>query len=327
MLTTLLAVPSSAPSAEPSRPSHVAVVICTRNRPDKIGQAISSVLACDHPDFDVTIVDQSTTDATAAVVEPMAQRDSRLRYFHVSEAGLSRAYNTGVRLTTGEVIAFTDDDCIVPSDWLTSISAALAADPEGDLLYGRVVPISGASEPELTPYLDIPKAERLSRKDGFKVFGMGANFAARRRLFDAIGGFDEVLGGGGPLRSSQDFDLAYRAYRAGRVILLRPDVWLQHDGRREAEDWPTLLRNYGIGDGAFYSKHVRCLDAYALWLLTDKLVVGGARRLAKRALGRVNGKDEYTRGIVQGVRNGMRFTVRRPERLYGSPRHPSEATA
>ena len=70
---------------------------------------------------------------------------------------------------------------------------------------------------------------------------MGANFAARRRLFDAIGGFDEILGGGGPLRSSQDYDLAYRTYRAGRVILLRPEVTLRHDGRREAEDWPALL--------------------------------------------------------------------------------------
>ena len=318
-VSTLLAVNSSG-AGEPSQPGHVAVVICTRNRPDKIGQAVASVLACEHPDFDVTIVDQSTSDATAAVITPMAEQDGRLRYFHVDEAGLSRAYNTGVRLTTGDVIAFTDDDCIVPPDWLTRITAAFAADPEGDLLYGQVVALAGDAEPGLTPYLEINKPERLSRKSGFKVFGMGANFAARRRLFESIGGFDEVLGGGGPLRSSQDFDLAYRAYRAGRIILLRPEVRLQHDGRRESEDWPTLLRNYGVGDGAFYSKHVRCRDGYALWLLSQKLVIGGSRRLAKRALGRASGRDEYTRGIVQGVRDGMKFDVRRDERLYGEPR-------
>ena len=45
---------------------------------------------------------------------------------------------------------------------------------------------------------------------------MGANFAARRRLFDRAGYFDEMLGGGGPLWSSQDYDLAYRAYQVGR---------------------------------------------------------------------------------------------------------------
>jgi glycosyltransferase involved in cell wall biosynthesis len=317
-------VAADAARPDPTNPlGHLSVVICTRNRPDKIGQAVASVLACEHPDFDVTVVDQSTTDATGEVLAPIVERDPRLRYHRVDEVGLSRAYNTGVRLTDGDVIAFTDDDCLVPSDWLTTITAALAAEPDADLLYGRVTPLMTDAEPGLTPYLDITKPARLSRHDGFRVFGMGANFAARRRLFDAIGGFDEVLGGGGPLRSSQDFDLAYRAYRAGHVITLRPEVWLQHDGRREAEDWPTLLRNYGVGDGAFYSKHVRCRDPYAAWLLARKVVEGGSKRLLKRAIGRAHGRDEYTRGVVQGVREGLRFTVDRDDRLYGEPRQAS----
>lgn len=313
----------ASPTLEPV--GHVSVVICTRNRPDKIGQAVASVLACDHPDFDLTIIDQSTTDATGEVVAPIAERDPRVHYHHVDQAGLSRAYNTGVRLTDGDVIAFTDDDCLVPRDWLAAITAAFAAEPDADLLYGRVVPLATDPQPELTPLLDITKPERLSRRDGFRVFGMGANFAARRRLFETIGGFDEVLGGGGPLRSSQDFDLAYRAYREGRVITLRPEVRLQHDGRREIADWPTLLRNYGVGDGAFYSKHVRCRDPYAAWLLARKIVEGGAKRLVKRVIGRASGHDEYTRGIVQGVREGFGFTVDRDARLYGSPRRPNAA--
>jgi glycosyltransferase involved in cell wall biosynthesis len=302
---------------EPTPLAHISAVICTRNRPDKIGHAVASVLANDYADFDLTVIDQSTTDATEDLLAPIASEDVRLRYFHVHESGLSRAYNTAIAKTSGAIIAFTDDDCVVPSDWLASIAAAFRADPEGDLLYGRVVPlVTEGDNAALTPYLHIAQPERLSKRDGFKVFGMGANFAARRRLFDAIGPFDEVLGGGGPLRSSQDYDLAYRTYRAGRVIILRPEVWLQHDGRRERADWPTLLRNYGIGDGAFYSKHVRCGDVYALWLLTRQVVDKGGRRLVKRALGRVQGRDEYTRGVARGVRDGLKFEVRRDERLY-----------
>ena len=298
-------------------PNYISAVICTRNRPDKIGNAVASVLANDHADFDLTVIDQSTTDATETVLAPIAQADARLRYIHTDEAGLSRAYNAGVRLTTGTVIAFTDDDCVVPTDWLTSIADAFTSEPDGDLLYGRVVPLgSGNDDAVLTPFLDIPKPARLSRSDGFKVFGMGANFAARRRLFESIGPFDEVLGGGGPLRSSQDYDLAYRTYRGGHVILLRPEVTLRHDGRREREDWGSLLRNYGIGDGAFYSKHVRCGDIYALWLLTRQVVDKGGRRLVKRALGRAHGRDQYTRGILQGMRDGRKFEVKRATRLY-----------
>src|SRR5689334_4368079 len=97
----------------------VSAVICTRNRPDKIGQAVASVLASDYGRFDLTVIDQSTSDATQRVLDDVAQRDSRLRYLHVDQAGLSKAYNTAIGRTTGEILAFTDDDCIVPADWIS----------------------------------------------------------------------------------------------------------------------------------------------------------------------------------------------------------------
>ena len=166
---------------------HASVVICTRNRPDKIGTAVGSVLALDYPAFDVTVIDQSTTDDTRRALDAYHD-DERLRYLHFDEAGLSRAYNNGIRQTQGEIIAFTDDDCIVPNDWLTCIVSAFQADQDGELLYGRVQPWESGEGHDLTPLLDIPVAERLSKQNrNYKVFGMGANFAARRRLFDRIG--------------------------------------------------------------------------------------------------------------------------------------------
>jgi glycosyltransferase involved in cell wall biosynthesis len=294
----------------------VSAVICTRNRPDKIGQAVASVLASDYGCFDLTVIDQSTSDATERVLKEVVQRDARLRYLHVDQSGLSKAYNTAIGRTSGEILAFTDDDCVVPSDWITRIVEAFAADDESELLYGQVVPLSDV-ERNLTPRLEIPRAERLSRSDGFKVFGMGANFAARRRLFSRIGGFDEILGGGGPLKSSQDYDLAYRAYRAGSVILLRPEVQLSHDGRREHDDWPSLLRNYGFGDGAFYSKHVRAGDLYALWLLVFRVTQQFARSMWKRARRRGGfGERTYLQGFFSGVRDSFKFDVDRRGRLY-----------
>jgi hypothetical protein len=174
-----------------------------------------------------------------------------------------------------------------------------------------------------TPFLEIPVAQRLSTKDGFKVFGMGANFAARRTLFRSIGGFDTVLGGGGALRSSQDFDLAYRAYRGGHVIVLRPEVSLRHDGRREIEDWPALLVAYGTGDGAFYTKHVRCRDPYALWLLLKQLVGTTVKWVAKTLLGRKPMSLYYVRGFLSGVRESFKFDVDRRTRMYIDPTVPA----
>lgn len=295
----------------------VDVVICTRNRDASIGSAVRSVLANDHPSFRLTVVDQSTSAATGEVLAPIAATDDRLTYLHVDEAGLSRAYNTGIRATSAEVLAFTDDDCLVPTNWISSIAAAFRAEPAGDLLYGQVVPLD--ADEVLTPLLRIDKPEVLSRSTGYRVFGMGANFAARRRLFTSIGGFDEVLGGGGPLRSSQDYDLAYRTYKSGSSILLRPEVTLRHDGRREIEDWPTLLLNYGTGDGGFYTKHVRCLDPYAAWLFAKVLTKSAAQSVIKPLVKRDSANVPYFKGLLAGARGSFRFKVDRGRRLYVQP--------
>ena len=168
----------------------------------------------------------------------------------------------------------------------------------------------------LTPLLKIETARRLSRKDGFELFGMGANFAARRRLFERIGMFDEMLGGGAPLWSSQDYDLTYRAYHAGTVVLLRPEVVIRHDGRRELESWPALLYAYGSGDGAFYAKHVRCLDPYATWLLARRFSRTVAQWLYKLVAERRNHHWPYLKGLLRGMSSSFRFGVDRSRRLY-----------
>jgi glycosyltransferase involved in cell wall biosynthesis len=295
---------------------HASVVICTRNRPDKIATAVASVLALDYPDFDVTIIDQSTTDATKEALGPLLD-DARLRYLHFEEPGLSRAYNNGIRNSTGDVLAFTDDDCVVPADWLTNIVDAFAAEEDAELLYGQVEPYETGEGYNLTPLLEIPHAQRLGKSDDhFKVFGMGANFAARRRLFERVGYFDQMLGGGAPLWSAQDYDIAYRTYQGGAVILLRPEVTLRHDGRRETVDWPSLLFSYGRGDGAFYMKHVRCRDPLAAWLMVRTFTRLTAKWTVKKLIGRRPTDFIFIRGFVVGARASFKFKVDRRARLY-----------
>lgn len=295
----------------------VSAAICTRNRSDKIGEAVTTVLANTYPNFDLTVIDQSTNDETEKIVRAIAERDPRLRYHRMTKSGLSRAYNQAIASTTGPYLAFTDDDCIAPPDWIEKVVRAFEEQKDGELLYGQVVPAFPEGDGErLTPHLRIHRPERLDKKNGFRVFGMGANFAARRSLFERIGTFDEILGGGGPLKSSQDYDLAYRAYCGDAVILLRPEVVMRHDGRREAEDWPALLSAYGFGDGAFYSKHVRCGDAYATWLTLRQFTLTGAKIVAKYVIRRSPNDTNYFLGFIQGVRGGLKFGVDRTSKLY-----------
>ncbi len=301
----------------------ISVVVCTRDRHETVGQALESIAQCDYPTFDIHIMDQSTNDLTRDIVQELAKRfESKcdIHYHHLDKAGLSRAYNAGMRVSGGEIIACTDDDVIVPVDWLKLIARAMQSDPDVGLLYGQVLIPKGLKDasPAGTevPALTFSRRERLAKGQGFKVFGMGANMAIRRTLLERVGGFDEALGGGGPLRSSQDFDFAFRTYRFGMAILLAPEVTVDHYGTRTQEQWPETLKNYGIGDGAFYSKHIRCGDPLALWLFLRLVVVGRVKQIRYLLKERRWRDDPYGSHLLTGVRNASKFAIDRKFRLY-----------
>jgi GT2 family glycosyltransferase len=301
----------------------ISVVICTRDRHETIGQAVESVAECDYPSFDIHVMDQSTNSLTREIVQQLATRfeaKCRIHYHHLEQAGLSRAYNAGVRASDGNTIACTDDDVVVPGDWLTKIARVFEDDLQAGLLFGQVlVPESLKSachDGTVVPSFTFDRRLRVVSGKGFKAFGMGANMAIRRTLFEQVGGFDEALGGGGPLRSAQDFDIAFRSYRLGMAILMAPEVRVDHYGTRTREQWPQTLKNYGIGDGAFYAKHIRCGDTLALWLFIKVLMRAHARRI-RRLLKEGHWLDDpYPFYLFHGVREASKFAIDRKYRLF-----------
>jgi GT2 family glycosyltransferase len=303
---------------------YVSVVICTRNRPDTLGQALESVAECEYPSFDVHIMDQSTDDQSRKVVEEIAARFAdklTINYHHLDKAGLSRAYNLGIAASTGEIVACTDDDVVVPKDWVAQIAKAFAGDAEAGLLYGQVLIPESLVEAErnglVVPSLPIPKYARLIKGGTrYRVFGMGANYALRRSILERVGPFDEALGGGGPLRSSQDFDFAYRVYRAGYAVILVPEVKVDHYGSRTGEQWPGTMKAYGVGDGAFYSKHIRCGDALAMMLFGKVLLTAGASYVKNALFKREFRLNDYVSHLFVGIREAAKFAIDHKHRLY-----------
>jgi glycosyltransferase involved in cell wall biosynthesis len=302
----------------------ISVVICTRDRPDSFRPALDSVLAQDYPNFEVVVVDQSRGGDTEAIVAGARAGGAAVRYVYLDRPGLSRAYNAGVRSTTSELLAFTDDDVVAPRDWLSRIAAAFAAYPGSGLIYGQVLvaPELQARESKegVTPGLPITKRRILDRRHGFRIFGMGANFAVRRRLFEHLGGFDEVLGGGGPLQSSQDFDFMYRVYRKGESTLLEPDVVVYHYGFRAYSDWPATVGSYGVGVGGFCLKHIRLGDLYAARVLGGFVGVAGLRMVKRVITLRAPGEQwTFLSSVLKGMRGSLAFPIDRRLRLYQVP--------
>lgn len=304
-----------------AQPLSVAVCICTTDRPTLLEHALKSVLYQTRPADEVVVIDQSDGLATEHLVAAVQAREERVRYIRLNQKGLSRAYNTASANATSEVLAFTDDDCVAPPDWLEMIVRCFEEEPQVGLLYGQVLLPTALQAREnvdgVTPALPIPSRRRMSKRDGYRVFGMGADFAARRSMLNNLGGFDEVLGGGGPLQSAQDFDLSYRAFRRGYTILLAPEVMVHHYGFRSHQDWPQTVRSYGIGIGGFYCKHVRLGDLHAARLLATVLM-RQTIRATKGSLLRRGDKLNWTllSHTLLGLRRSFLYSIDRSEMLY-----------
>jgi len=299
----------------------LSVIVCTCNRPETLEPTLASLTLQARRSFEVVVVDQSSDERSREIVERLSAVDDRFRYLRLETRGLSRAYNTGIAATRAPLVAFTDDDCIAPEDWLEEIEKAFSANPSVQLLYGQVLVALDVEARGMTqgviPAWPIPKRRFLDHRH-FTVAGMGANFAARRSLFNTVGHFDEVLGGGGPLESSQDFDFIYRVFRRGHATLLEPDVKVYHYGYREWTAWHSTLRSYGIGVGGFYTKHARLGDLYAAALLFKALGRSALRALRHLVMPRRWGAGDvaFVGGLLTGMRGSFRFGIDHSSRLY-----------
>lgn len=297
----------------------ISVIICTRNRPQDVAVCLPTVLACLRADWEVVLVDQSGDAETRAVVERLSAAYPSLRYLPTTTVGKSRALDLGIANARGDILAFTDDDCEAPPDWLERISAAFGADAGVDVLFGPVLPSPAISDVQAVcvPAWSFPEARDLHPGE---VCGMGANMALRRTALDRLpqGGplFDPALGPGAPFPAGEEGDFVYRLRRAGARAALRPDLRLYHRAWRTPDHWRSVLHGYGVGDAAFFAKHARCGDGWAARRLAGRLLSLTARAGAKAVLRRPNNDAALVRGLCAGLASSLKLGVDRRTRLY-----------
>jgi len=121
----------------------LSVIICTRNRCEKLHLVLNSFRTINIPDglqWEVLIVDNGSTDETAKICKSFLSKNTqKYRYVYEGKKGKSNALNRGIREAKGDILAFTDDDCIVDSSWFKAIMDEYNSDPELKLLGGRKI--------------------------------------------------------------------------------------------------------------------------------------------------------------------------------------------
>jgi len=238
-------------------PIALSVIVCTYNRCRKLERslrAIASSMACGNLSAEIVVVDNNSRDETEAVVAEFAQScPVPVRRVVERSQGLSYARNRGIREAKGDIVAFTDDDCVVDPGWANAIAKEFAENPEIMVVGGRV----DLYTPEDKPVTIRPIDERMRYSSTDQIYDhiIGANIAFRRGLVERIGWFDPALGGSRGA-TADDIDFIYRALRSGAGVIFVPEVKVLHDhGRRTDEQVRTLQRGYVKGRGAFYCKH------------------------------------------------------------------------
>lgn len=235
----------------------VAVVISTKDRPRQIRRALASVLACDYPALSVVVVDQSPGSETLEALESWAD-DPRVQVFKDELPGLARGRNRGVANTNADLVAFTDDDCAVARDWPAALAATFDRCGGAAVVFGSVRTAAyDRSQGFIVGYE--PPAVHCERRLRAKtrLEGIGACMAMRRSAWLALGGFDEMLGTGAPLRAGEDADMTVRALLAGYDVCEEPAAVVTHHGFRPWAEGPKVIRDYMYGLGAVYRKMLR----------------------------------------------------------------------
>ena len=286
-------------------------MVCSRDRPEMLAAALQALKAALRGAEAIVIDSASATGDTRRVAENAGFRVAR-----VDLPGLSRARNAGIAASRGRIIAFTDDDCIPTPEWVEQLAAGFA-DPTVGLVVGRLLP----SHEDGTAPADDPGAEAFTFGAAAEVdkVGAGANMAFLREALTAVGGFDEVLGAGMPLRSGEDHDAMWRVLRAGWRGRYQPSAVVTHADWRDRRQLIRMRYGYGLGAGALAAK-VSKIDPQAGWSLLKRRVwrdglVSAAANAARRWEGPAVGDVLFTTGVVVG----MARTWRRPltRGLYG----------
>lgn len=297
--------------------ARVSVGIPTRNRGPGIVATLQSLSHLDHDSFEVIVVDQSTDARTREAYRDTVGDDRRFSYVQSSKVGRSAACNVALRYAQGELVAFTDDDCVVPADWLVGLERVLYHQPKVSAAFGGVVAASHDHDLYFTPAF-MPPRMRLHRSPWlvYRVVGAsGGNQMFRTEALREIGGFDEVLGVGAPLRGGEDFDVIYRMLRSGRGVVELPQPAVVHHELKKIEtEGRSLLESYWAAEGATYMKHLRLWDIAIL----PSVIIWFAFRLGWRDLLRLRKPRNLfiCAAFVHGAQASLAYPIDRSSRTF-----------
>ena len=221
----------------------VSVIVCTYNGERTLPDCLEGLLDLEYPDFEVIVVDDGSTDSTAAIA-----REYGFRLITTENLGLSNARNIGMHAATGEIVAYLDDDARPDPHWLTYLAATFLTTEH-----------VGVGGPNITHPGDGPIAECVGKSPGNATHVLlsdreaehipGCNMAFRKAYLEEIGGFDKRFRVAG-----DDVDICWRLQQRGWTLGFSPAAVVWHHRRNSIRAYWKQQRGYAKAEALLKKK-------------------------------------------------------------------------
>jgi glycosyltransferase involved in cell wall biosynthesis len=289
----------------------VSVVMPVRNRDQVVARAIASVCAQQHGNWELIVVDDGSTDATALVVARLAEQDSRITLIRAGASGVSAARNKGIAAARGQYVAFLDSDNEWRPGFLRACSSMLDRSPAAVAAHTAVEWTTSEDRPSL--YLALV-GNRDDLLYGGNFVDLNTLVVRRERLIEA-GCFDESL------KRWVDYDLVIRLLALGDIAFV-PVVGVSYDGSEapdrisntEVPGWEQVVLSKYLVDWTKILERPRqpglmsiVMLTYADWLFTlqaTRSILSDSRPARSEFIVFDNGSPRSTTEILSAALSG-----------------------
>jgi glycosyltransferase involved in cell wall biosynthesis len=297
--------------------SLVTALVCTADRGTDVAGTVASILGNTYEPFELIVVDQSSDDRTVRALDDF-RGDGRLRVLRSPVKGKGVALNIGLAEARGSIVVCTDDDCVVPPDWIAKMAAIFPSRPSVAVAFGNVEAAPHDPAAGFVPTY-VRSGDRLvvSPLEKATARGIGACMAVRRDVVRGLGGFDPSFGPGSLFPSCDDWDVANRVLLRGHAVFETGSVCVVHHGFRTFAQGRGLARRDWLALGAVSAKPIRA--GYwpglivALWVFLGYAIwppIGDMLHLR-----RPKGLTRIT-SFVEGFAHGLRLPLDRRQLIY-----------
>ncbi len=223
----------------------VSVIVPVHNGEKLLPLCLDSLMNVDYPkeQLEIIVVDYNSTDDSSNIIKKYP-----VKYIREKKKGLGIARNTGIKLSSGELIAFTDHDCVVDKAWIANLVEAFKTDLTIGGCGGKI--LSYRPKTWLERCNDFfPSREAIFAKNFFLPFILTINAMYRRDILYKVGLFDKNI------LFCEDLDLSWRVCLEGYQLKYVPEAVVYHKWRDKLISFLIRHFKYGYSDYNVWLKY------------------------------------------------------------------------